>query len=68
MPHADERRGLGLRHGETAIVREVLLRDGDTPLVFAHSVVARRDVRDIWRGLSNWARGRWPKCCFMIMQ
>jgi chorismate--pyruvate lyase len=53
LPNADERRGLNLRHGETAIVREVLLRDADTPLVFAHSVVARRDVRDAWRGLSK---------------
>ena len=53
LPNVDERRELGLRAREFAIVREVLLRDGDAPLVFAHSVVARRDVRGVWRGLSK---------------
>ncbi len=53
LPNIDERRGLHLRDGETAIVREVLLRDGSMPLVFAHSVVARRDLRAAWRGLSK---------------
>jgi chorismate--pyruvate lyase len=53
LPNVDERRELGLRAREFAIVREVLLRDGDAPHVFAHSVVARRDVRGVWRGLSK---------------
>ena len=53
LPNVDERRELGLRDRERAIVREVLLRDGDTPLVFAHSIVARRDLRGVWRGLSR---------------
>lgn len=53
LPNVDERRELGLRAREFAIVREVLLRDGDAPLVFAHSVVARRDMRGVWRGLSK---------------
>ncbi|MEQ1518738.1 MAG: chorismate lyase [Usitatibacteraceae bacterium] len=53
LPNRDEQRGLGLRHGELAIVREVLLRDADRVLVFAHSVAARRDVRGVWRGLSR---------------
>lgn len=53
LPNVDERRELGLRARVFAIVREVLLRDGDAPLVFAHSVVARRDVRGVWRGLSK---------------
>ena len=52
-PHVDERRELGLRERELAIVREVLLRDGAQPLVFAHSLVARRDLRGAWRGLSR---------------
>jgi chorismate--pyruvate lyase len=52
-PNRDERRGLGLRDRELAVVREVLLRDAGTPLVFAHSVVARRDLRGAWRGLSR---------------
>ena len=53
QPNADERRELGLRIHERAIVREVLLRDGESPLVFAHSVVARKDLRGAWRGLSR---------------
>ena len=53
LPHVDECRALGLRQREHAIVREVLLRDGETPLVFAHSVVARRDLTGVWRGLSR---------------
>ena len=53
MPNTDERRELGLRRGELAIVREVLLRDGNASLVFAHSIAARRDLRGVWRGLSR---------------
>lgn len=52
-PFADEVRALHLKPGECAMVREVVLRDGDTPLVFAHSVVALRDVHSAWRGLSR---------------
>ena len=52
-PNVDERRELGLRDRELAVVREVLLRDGEAPLVFAHSVAARRDLRGLWRGLSR---------------
>ena len=53
LPNVDERREIGLRDREFAIVREVLLRDGEIPLVFAHSIASRRDVRGIWRGLSR---------------
>jgi len=53
LPNLDERCEVGLRDGELAIVREVLLRDGETPLVFAHSLVARRDLNGVWRGLSR---------------
>jgi chorismate--pyruvate lyase len=52
-PNIDERRELGLRRGELAIVREVLLRDGERVLVFAHSVATRRDLHGVWRGLSR---------------
>ena len=52
-PNIDERRGLYLREHELAIVREVLLRDGEKPLVFAHSVAVRRDLTGNWRGLSR---------------
>ena len=42
-----------MRAGELAVVREVLLRNGNTALVFAHSVLARRDLQGAWRGLSR---------------
>ncbi|HEX9392673.1 MAG TPA: chorismate lyase [Usitatibacteraceae bacterium] len=53
LPNRDERRHLGLKPGEVSMVREVLLRDGDTPLVFAHSLAARRDLIGAWRGLGK---------------
>lgn len=53
LPYVDERRELGLRLGQFAIVREVLLQDDNHVLVFAHSIVARRDLRGVWRGLSR---------------
>ena len=40
---------LGRRRG--VLVREVLLMEGATPLVFAHSVVCDRHVRGAWRAL-----------------
>ena len=52
-PNRDERRELHVRRHEYAVVREVLLRDGESALVFAHSVVARADLRGAWRGLSR---------------
>jgi chorismate--pyruvate lyase len=52
-PHRDERRHLDFRESELAVVREVLLKSGNTPLVFAHSIVARRDLAGAWRGLSR---------------
>ena len=53
LPNRDERRHLRLKSGEVAMVREVLLRDGQTPLVFAHSLAARRDLIGVWRGLGK---------------
>ncbi|MCA3020412.1 MAG: chorismate lyase [Rhodocyclaceae bacterium] len=53
VPLIDERRALGLRRGELAMVREVVLRSGVTPLVFAHTAVNPRDLADAWRGLSR---------------
>jgi chorismate--pyruvate lyase len=52
-PWRDEFRALGLRGGACAITREVLLRDGTKPLVFAHTVAHPRDLRGAWRGLSR---------------
>ena len=47
-PIEDERAVLGLRAGERAWIREVLLCDGDVPLVFAHSVLPLTHVRGAW--------------------
>lgn len=44
---------LGLRPRELAHVREVYLYCGKNPVVFAHSVVARKNLRGAWCGLSN---------------
>ncbi|PSJ17944.1 chorismate--pyruvate lyase family protein [Nitrosomonas supralitoralis] len=51
--YEDEQRVMGLRASELALVREVYLYCGDTPVVFAHSVVAHKDLRGAWRGLSG---------------
>jgi chorismate--pyruvate lyase len=48
----DERRCLDLRPGELSMVREVYLDCGRRPVVFAHSVVARGDLRGPWRSLT----------------
>ena len=53
LPCGDELAVLDLRCGELALVREVYLYCGDTPVVFAHSVVARKNLRGAWRGLSG---------------
>jgi chorismate lyase len=49
----DELAVMNLRRDELALVREVYLYCGDNPVVFAHSVVAREDLRGAWRGLSG---------------
>ena len=49
----DELAVLGLRPRELAHVREVYLYCGKIPVVFAHSVVARKNLRGAWCGLSN---------------
>lgn len=51
--HGDERKVMAIRSGELALVREVYLYCGETPVVFAHSVVARKDLRGAWRGLNG---------------
>lgn len=52
QPNSDERRLLGLRDRKRALVREVLLVCGTTPVVFAHSVLPREHLRGQWRVLS----------------
>ncbi|SEL00386.1 chorismate--pyruvate lyase family protein [Nitrosovibrio tenuis] len=49
----DELAVMNLRRDELALVREVYLYCGDTPVVFAHSVVARENLLGAWRGLSG---------------
>ncbi len=51
--YEDEQSVMGLRASEWAMVREVYLYCGNTPVVFAHSVVAHKDLRGAWRGLSG---------------
>jgi chorismate lyase len=46
--HRDEAAVLGLRRGELAWVREVLLVADGCPVVFARSVLPRRNVRGAW--------------------
>lgn len=51
--YGDELDVMGLRASELAMVREVYLYCGNTPVVFAHSVVAHKNLRGAWRGLSG---------------
>lgn len=50
-PHYDELALLSLHKGVRAWVREVLLTGNAQPRVFAHSVIARQDLRSAWYGL-----------------
>lgn len=47
-PFADERTLIGLPAGRLAWTREVLLFADDVPVVFAHSVLAPRDLTGAW--------------------
>ncbi|GIX28897.1 MAG: putative chorismate pyruvate-lyase [Burkholderiales bacterium] len=53
LPLPDERERLRLRPRERALVREVFLYCAEVPVVFAHSVAARRDLNGPWRWLSR---------------
>ena len=52
-PHQDECRAVGLRPGRLGLVREVLLLCGDTPLIFAHTVVPLASLRGPWQALTG---------------
>lgn len=52
-PLPDEAYLLGLRPDQTALVREVWLQSGETPLVFARSVLPRASLRGSWRELGR---------------
>jgi chorismate--pyruvate lyase len=52
-PHHDESGALALPAGKSALVREVLLLCGDTPLIFAHTVVPLESLRGPWQALTG---------------
>ncbi len=52
-PLRDEYRALGLRRGQRALIRDVLLICGDTPLVYAHSVIPLPGLHGPWVALSR---------------
>ena len=52
-PTPDEAKLLALRTGQTALIREVWLHDGETPLVFARSILPRGSLRGAWCGLGK---------------
>jgi chorismate--pyruvate lyase len=49
----DERKILGLRAQRLALVREVLLYCGRTPVVFAHSALDARFLEGAWRNVAT---------------
>ncbi len=51
--HADEAALLGVRMSTGVLVREVILRDGETPLIFAHTVVTRDAAQSAWHALRS---------------
>jgi chorismate--pyruvate lyase len=53
VPFGDEMAPLGLRAGESAWVREVVLLCGDAPLVFAHTVLPAANACGPWRLLAG---------------
>lgn len=53
LPHGDERRLLGLRPGQRARVREVLLCCDGRPAVFAHSVLVSRRPSPLCRSFQG---------------
>lgn len=52
-PHADECEPLALMPGRQAMVREVLLRCAELPLVFAHSVIPLPGLQGPWQALED---------------
>ncbi|HEY7987085.1 MAG TPA: chorismate lyase [Methylophilaceae bacterium] len=52
-PSPDEAALLGLQDGQTALIREVWLQDGITPLVFARSILPRHSLSGVWCKLGD---------------
>lgn len=53
QPHADETHLLGLACGQPAYFRNVLLHCGETPVVFAHSVLPLSALRGGWKRVTR---------------
>lgn len=53
FPNDDESRVLGRTARKLAYVREVVLRADGAPVVMAHSIVARADLRGVWRPVAS---------------
>jgi chorismate--pyruvate lyase len=53
FPNDDEYRALGRPAHKLAYVREVVLRADGVPVVMAHSIVARADLRGVWRSVAG---------------
>lgn len=53
VPNDDEYRVLGQPKRKLAYVREVVLRADGEPVVMAHSIVARTDLRGVWRPVAG---------------
>ncbi|HVS26423.1 MAG TPA: chorismate lyase [Burkholderiales bacterium] len=53
QPCRDESALVGARRGELVMLREVNLYCGETPVVFAHSVLGRRSLREAWCSISR---------------
>lgn len=53
QPFFDEAAEVGLRPRQPVLVREVLLRSGATPLVFAHTIIPLTGLRGPWQSLSG---------------
>lgn len=51
LPGRDELKALALPRRSLAVIREVVLMSGDTPLVFAHSVMPRQALLHGFQGL-----------------
>lgn len=53
QPAPNEAGLIGIRSKQMVLVRDVYLYCGDTPLVFAHSVVQLRDLKGAWHSLDK---------------
>lgn len=49
----DEERELGLRRGQNAYVREVVLYCNGQPVIFAHSVIPLKNLRGPWNSVTR---------------